>query len=256
MHGKYHVPPTLEQLSREAYRFSEGDLKYANQLSILSFRLCDLCASVHHQHLTDPIAIISAAVALDSKLVSWASTLPASWTPTPVRTPGGGMGREHGAYGDRYHIYNGLIASHAWNNYRLARYTAHERIIGQLHKLPEQGILLRSECAELAGKSKTIMNEIVEDICASVPYHIGAITRPSASQVHPEGSDHPAAAGYSLTWYLFLASSSQFAPPDLKRWALMRLENIGHAMGISQALVMASKSRAGLDPWSTERWPR
>jgi hypothetical protein len=167
-----------------------------------------------------------------------------------------------GVYGDYYHVYRGLYFSNIWNNYRGARFVIHEMVIGYLGKLHDSGnkptpTPFLAEHSKLATQSETILKELSEEICASVPYHFGTAAAGSSSsspgQYDPSGirmqiqiDPHPAVAGYVLIWPLFLAADCKYSPPALKNWAIMSLEKIGHAMGISQALAMAGLLRDGM----------
>lgn len=208
-------------------------------------------ASVKHRHVTYPATIIAAAVALDTELISWAISIPPSWEPTPVTAPlKNQKDQGFGIYGDYYYAYTDLQISNIWNDYRATRYTLHEMIVNQLSmQHGGNGNQVPSEYSKLGAKSEVIMKEIAEDICASVPYHIGVAGSHSPGHgLNSSDSGHPAAAGYILTWHLFLAANCKFVPPSLRTWAIICMEKIGHSMGINQALSMACVLGRGRGP--------
>lgn len=251
IYGKRRTPSSIKKLSQLAYQSTTGDFKHKDHLSILRASLCDLYSSVKNSHLTDPVSIIGAALALDTKLIAWTLALPPSWEPTTVNVPPRSQkGSEFGIYGDHYYLYPDLPISNMWNNYRATRYTLHEMIIDQLPLLHRSNTSqLSSDYRNLAANSEAIMKHIAEDICASVPYHIGVTGKHSRSQAFNfSDNSRPAAGGYILTWHLFLAANCRFSPPGLRSWAITCMEKIGHSMGVNQALSMACYLGRGMGP--------
>ncbi|RJE26927.1 C6 finger domain protein [Aspergillus sclerotialis] len=251
IYGKTRTPSSIRKLSQLAYQSTVGDFRHKDHLSILRASLCDLHSSVKNNHLTDPVSIIEAALALDAKLIAWTLTLPPSWSPTTVNvSPRNRNGSEFSIYGDYYYIYQDLPTSNVWNNYRATRYTLHEMIIDQLPRLHSSNSShLASDYANLGANSEAIMKHIAEDICASVPYHIGVTGKHSLKpELNFSNNSRPAAGGYILTWHLFLAASCRFSPPSLKSWAITCMEKIGHSMGVNQALSMACYLARGMGP--------
>lgn len=79
-------------------------------------------------------------------------------------------------WGSSYHVYHSIAASSMWNNYRSSRILIHELIIDTVAGLDssttDQASYIQRQ--HLANQSRQIARQLVEDICASAPFHLGA----------------------------------------------------------------------------------
>lgn len=79
-------------------------------------------------------------------------------------------------WGSSYHVYQSIAASSMWNNYRSSRILIHELIIETVTGLDssttDQASYLQRQ--HLSNQSRQIARQLVEDICASAPFHLGA----------------------------------------------------------------------------------
>ncbi|KAJ6032055.1 hypothetical protein N7540_002787 [Penicillium herquei] len=243
--------PLLFTLSEKAMEYRNSDDHIIDELGLEVIRLSNFCASMKDGSVTDPGEIIRAALTIDANLTSLFITVPASWNYRIVKVPVfNGEAITRAVWGDSYHIYENLAASSMWNNYRSARILVHELIIDTVKRLdastPEETD--RRQQRALASQSRLIAHQLVEDICSSVPFNLGAGSETS------DGNDIEASApfqvtaagGFSLMWPLLIAANSGLACQELRQWIINCLDKIGHSMGINQALAMAQVLRRGM----------
>ncbi|KAJ5890220.1 hypothetical protein N7504_011030 [Penicillium tannophilum] len=243
--------PLLFQLSENAMRYRDSNDHIVDELGLEVIRLSNFCASMKDGSVTDPGEIIRTALTIDANLTSLFISVPAAWSYRTVKVPiFNGEAITRAVWGDTYHIYGSLASSSMWNNYRSARILVHELIIDAVKTLEASASedTDRRRQSALDSQSRLIAHQLVEDICASVPFNLGAGTEVS------EGADieGPApfrvtgAGGFSLMWPLLIAGNSGLACQELRQWIIDCLEKIGHSMGINQALAMAHLLRRGM----------
>jgi len=127
--------------------------------------------------------------------------------------------------------YFDLYVSAVWNTYRKAR-------LKLLHVIARSSE--RINPSELTNrKLEAEMQELVDDMCASVPFHLVA-DLPSAlhkpSDMIPPGK---ALGGLFLMYTMYIASSLPMVPSKQRFWMRGRLRWIGTRMGIRQASMLA-----------------
>ena len=87
-------------------------------------------------------------------------------------------------------------------------------------------------------RSRNLILDLAYDICASVPFILGATPSYLYSSRAPK-----AAAGMSLLWPLYVAAVIEFPAPGMRAWIITRFEWIGQTMGIKQAECVAQVLR-------------
>lgn len=149
--------------------------------------------------------LLGAVERLDAGLAGWPGMLPAVWG----YSGGAEMGEDVDVWGG-CDVYTDIWIASVWNNYRTARILTHA---------------LRTRCLLSLGLdcrgSVQVVTRMVDEICASLPFHMRA---------GPLG-------GYFLLWPLMvagIAGSAGIAGEERKKWINGRLEVIGQ-MGIGQA---------------------
>ncbi|KAJ5614034.1 hypothetical protein N7528_007688 [Penicillium herquei] len=242
--------PLLFTLSEKAMDYRDPNDHIIDELGLEVIRLSNFCASMKDGTVTDPGEIIRAALTIDANLTSLFITVPASWNYRIVKVPVfNGEAITRAVWGDSYHIYESLAASSMWNNYRSARILVHELIIDTVKRLDASTSETdRRQQRALASQSRLIAHQLVEDICSTVPFNLGA------GSEHNDGNDIEASApfqvtaagGFSLMWPLLIAANSGLACQELRQWITNCLDKIGHSMGINQALAMAQVLRRGM----------
>lgn len=248
-----YTSAVLVALSEKAYNLEGSTSQYADELATLTIQLSSLCANIKKSMISDAAARIGFALALDVEMEAWASRVPPDCRYETFILPvesHNRMGSIFGIYGGKYHRYKNLFSCAVWNNWRTARMIIHEIILAncELHIDADHNIRSSSQpfgYSNLATRTRGLLTSMIEDLCASVPYHFGiSETLLPTHSVNINGIG--IAAGHILFWPLFEAADCEVATPELKNWAIMCLEKVGHGMGISQALAMAELLRQGM----------
>ncbi|KAF3072612.1 hypothetical protein CFAM422_005318 [Trichoderma lentiforme] len=268
--------PVFNKLTEKVQRDQNPNDRILDQLATIVTRLTDFCANVTKKHIVGPTEIIRTALKLDAELVSLMIGVPPSWRYTIVNIPVfEGKPITKAVWGDSYHIYQSIPASSMWNNYRSIRIIIQELIIDTLKGLEnsENDDIGLSQRSSLASQASQTALQLVEDICASVPYNLdigieddtrlkdSALKATHTSTCHRMdvvGTLSPfqasGAGGLTIMWPLLVAANSGFACDNLRKWIANCLDKIGHSMGINQALAMSKliqdgvRSRAFLTP--------
>jgi hypothetical protein len=232
-------------------RYRNSNDHIVDQLGLEVIRLSNFCASMKDGSVTDPGEIIRTALTIDANLTSLFISVPLAWSYRTVKVPlFNGEAITKAIWGDNYHIYGSLASSSMWNNYRSARILVHELIIDAVKTLEASTLedTDRRRQRALDSQSRLVAHQLVEDICASVPFNLGAgIEANEESDVEDSAPlKVTGAGGFSLMWPLLIAGNSGLACQDLRQWIINCLEKIGHSMGINQALAMAHLLRRGM----------
>lgn len=137
--------------------------------------------------------------------------------------------------------YYDLYVAAVWNIYRKARLKLLDVIVQCSERLNifdgQNGDLLA------ARKLKIEIQELVDDLCASTPFHLLADLPSYLQNGIPSGDiDTPGKAlgGLLLMYPLYIASSLPLVPVKQRIWMRGRLRWIGKQMGISQATILAN----------------
>ncbi|KAJ5273550.1 hypothetical protein N7478_008675 [Penicillium angulare] len=231
------------RLTENAMKYRDENDQIIDLLCLEVIKLADLRASIDDGSIFDPGEIIRKALTIDANLASLFISVPTPWQYQEIENPfsnGPQIGRT--VWGNTYHLYGSLRASNMWNNWRSVRILLHELIIETVASLEgcSPGPERRQQLA-LAAHSRFIASQLVEDICASVPYHLGAGTEDNDQVPLPVTG----AGGFCLMWQLLIAANSGLASQDLRSWIMDCLDKIGYSMGINQALAMSQLLRAG-----------
>ncbi|RDW90304.1 Zn(II)2Cys6 transcription factor [Aspergillus mulundensis] len=250
---KRSTPSWLVQLSHEAtvYR-GEGSTGSEDALFILMTRVGDLCSSLRNGLFIEPAKFVKKALELDIELNAWARSveLERRYTvvnvPAPLQGNGSGSSSCRSIYGDHYHIYPDTVISAWWNDYRFVRLILHEVICWlacHLSRKEDLEATVRQKYAQTVANSRMVSQQMAEDICASVPYHLGA------TETSPyEDWDSTRTGGViRLIWPLFVAAERDGATSEATDWIADTLFKIGYGVGIRQALVMSNLLRSGRD---------
>ncbi|KAL3470775.1 hypothetical protein BJX99DRAFT_238891 [Aspergillus californicus] len=255
--------PIITQLTEEAKKYRSPEDRMFDDFGTIGHKLADFCASIKDGTITHPTEIIRIALNLDAELTCMLLCLPISWHYRTVTVPqvddGLPIPQAQTIWGNTYHVYGSISISYTWNNYRSARLILHEMIIEAATELEELfPYEISGEYTTLLIQSQQICHQLVEDIVATVPFHLGAAiddnTYPARSTSEQGGNERASpASGLTLAWPLLVAANSGFASQELRRWIITVLDRVGYSMGHNQALAMAKllrdrmRSRAWLD---------
>ena len=120
--------------------------------------------------------ILEYAISVDLLVEAWTSSLPEDWKFTPADhfdLPSASISRDAYIYKDRKDIYLDLWVESIWNVYRSARVKVQTII---LECISWFGTSFEHQWYWRSVYAKMITQEMVDDICASVPYALGTKT--------------------------------------------------------------------------------
>lgn len=189
---------------------------------------------------TDPEAQRKAAAELlknaqdqDTRIASWSVTLPQDfiYQSLPLHTPSRRGEFTPDIYPHRMDIYNENTMASTWNTWRTARIYLLRIIMSCADTLePPQGLYHPSP--DHAG-ALVMIQQLVDDICSSIPYHLGhhkkrASSPGFADYPHPPGSakwpDNFAASGAVGGWLMMaplsFACRLDCIPSSQREWML------------------------------------
>ena len=151
--------------------------------------------------------LLERAQALDADLASWPDRLPLHWS--PVRALAHTIPQEvidAGIWEDSCDVYPDVIICSTWNDWRVAR-------LRVLRLIAELCLASRFERGETRAQTIDIIRQLVDDICASVPFCLGSRTEAvplyQAEVVYPglkgrlNSKEHAITARAYGGWYLF-----------------------------------------------------
>ena len=128
---------------------------------------------------------------VDQKLACWEASIPDEWQPQPASDLSPAALLKFQAYGTRMDIYPDLWVTSVWNVYRVLRLIVQGVLMSCVERNPF-GYL--PNIAYGPQSNLQAMRELVDDICASVPFSVG--DRVPKSHKEP---DYPWIQGSSVT---------------------------------------------------------
>ena len=151
--------------------------------------------------------LLERAQVLDADLASWPDMLPLHWS--PVRALAHAIPQEvidAGIWEDNCDIYPDVIICSTWNDWRVAR-------LRVLRLIAELCLANQVERGETRAQTIAIIRQLVDDICASVPFCLGsrtdAVPLYQAEVIYPgikgrlNSREHAITARAYGGWYLF-----------------------------------------------------
>ncbi|KAL4874678.1 hypothetical protein BJY04DRAFT_203372 [Aspergillus karnatakaensis] len=243
---KNSTPSWLIDLSNEALAYRGERGREDDELFLLMAKVGDLCAGLRNGALIEPIKVVKKALKLDAELSAWAMSLAPSRHYTVINLPkSADEGSRHApfrhVYGNHYHIYPDTVIAAWWNDYRFVRMILLELICWLCDHLASKNEDLSSEYRQTIAHSSALSQQLTEDICASVPYHLGA-TKDSTKE---DWSSTRTGGMVRLIWPLFIAADAVGVVPKTVDWIADTLFRIGCGVGVQQAVVMSNLLRSG-----------
>ncbi|KAL4870059.1 hypothetical protein BDV12DRAFT_166522 [Aspergillus spectabilis] len=243
---KKSTPSWLINLSHEALAYRGENECVGDELFLLMAKVGDLCAGLRDGAFIEPVKIIEKGLKLDAELSAWAMSLGSNqrYTVVNVPEPANEVYRfphfRH-VYGNRYHMYPDTVVAAWWNDYRFVRLILRELICWLCDHLASKDKDAGSEYRQTIAHSTTLSQQLTADVCASVPYHLGA-TKESPRE---DWSSTRTGGMIRLIWPLFIAADCAGATPEMVDWIADTLFKIGCGVGIQQAIVMSNLIRSG-----------
>jgi hypothetical protein len=266
------LPAHIIELRAEAAKhLNTTEPAWRVQESMIAF--ADFRSKTRAGVITDPQAILSKALEIDGTLLELFSDVPPGWEYETVYTDAD----PDVVFNGRYHVYYDYWVAQLWNAMRTIRILLNEQIRGVLLQgfSSRPPLFLGPEYTAQLQISTDVLFELAADILASVPQHLGYVSKPtpqtpapntatpaSSDQtssrflwtdfdesspalpwMHCDISSKPmirASGGYFLLWPLYLVGCIDITTEPVRRWVVKNLECVGRTMGIQQALVLSS----------------
>lgn len=241
------VPESLLDCNKIAMYLRPQVEAYCDRVIYITGQLSNLRAEIISGGLTDTGEILSRAYSMEAALTAWVASAPPEFLYTTIEYPSQPprsrsswsttSGCTPPLYNNSYHLYNDLWTCHTWNQYRYSRILLCEIIIGCLRRIsqpagPAPGKDLQRQCTGLRKTSR----DLASDICASVPYHLGADTPLCSGRGIPASQTYIGAM--LLLWPLAVAGATECRAHPMRQWVIESLNLVGHAFGIDQALAV------------------
>lgn len=232
------MPQSVLDCSRLAMFLRPQKEAYGDRLISIIGKLSNLRADLTTKIVTDGREILTRAYGIEAELMAWVAGLPPSFMYTTVKNRAVDaefLLRSRGIfpYSNEYHVYSELWLGHAWNQYRCSRIIVTEIIMSCLRRMTANpvGVYSSEELVLHSSKLRATARQLAEDICASVPDHLGLVGEPSTNSRSHIGA-------IVLLWPLFLAGATENKKHPLRKWAIGIYKLIGYTMGIDQALAL------------------
>lgn len=201
--------------------------------------------------------LMKRAQALEQEYQDWQASLPSDWRARTVawvdQIPGGEIAKAEVCPG-RVDMYDDVWLANTWNHTRVARLFISGAIVRcaawicspvDYRTTPEYA------------QSVRLCVDLVTDIIASIPYHLGwrlgsngTLTTPGdiGSPITSETFSCPKAlGGIFCLWPLFAINNSDYASDSQRNWAKGRLIWISENLGLKHAKVLSAVSSLPLE---------
>ena len=199
----------------------------------------------------------------DTALVSWSQSVPESWKYNSMQVPPNLHPHYNifQTYPGRIDTYSDVAVAREWNFYRSARILVQTIVLGCLTQVIENSEFDPSAKAAMAAESAaatTIMHDMVNEICASVPYHLGCAlpindylspnhSRSNEPNPHPllpilspQKSPNTAPDNRGLffvLWPLLVAQATHTTPAPQAQWIKGLIFDVARRVGLEEAVV-------------------
>ena len=182
--------------------------------------------------------LLERAEAIDAVLASWPDMLPLHWF--PVRVFKDTIPQEvidAGIYEDRCDIYPDIMICSTWNDWRVAR-------------LKVLRLVARLRLGEIGPQVIKDIQQLVDGICASIPFCFGSRTDPTplyqAEVIYPglegrlDSKEHEKTASAYGGWYLFsplkmTLDMKPYISKDQQGWLSLQLYRLAKFSGVVPA---------------------
>lgn len=208
------VPDDLVRLCQDLDPyFEKSDVKWYLTLHVVS--LINFRSDVHNNVFESEAEILEAAWRLEGEFAVKEKELNHMCRPTRLRTV---RAKSPLVFGQHYDLYRGHRLTQGWNICRTMRLLLHSIILDHAAKVPTAG-------NSVLDRSRQIMEETAEDICASVPQSIMVGTKPGNAVPF---SPFQVLQSYSLLPPLYVAGWMS-ANTSLRIWVINTMRYIAEA---------------------------
>ncbi|KAF2640389.1 hypothetical protein P280DRAFT_401158 [Massarina eburnea CBS 473.64] len=174
---------------------------------------------------------------VDNNLLQWYQTLPDTWWHRTV----GFMSEpiEDGSMSSMWmgeqHVYHDVPLATIVNDYRVCRIFCQRVIMSCTEWLANNPA---HKPTPTIPHSVYIIQQMVDEICACVPFHLSYEMQPTAKELGQDKNAAEALGGYSLVWPLYVGANAETVPQRQRDWLFGRLYLIGMKFGLSHAQVL------------------
>ena len=136
------------------------------------------------------VPLLEGALAIDARLKQWRASVPQSWHPVRVHRDNVAKSIvDAGFYGTTCVVYLDTSIAHIFDFYR----RLHVNVLVLMYQFHQAFADSAVEVAISTGEEiQTAIQQLVDDICASVPFHLGDLTLPT-NPVHCHEVQYPVA---------------------------------------------------------------
>jgi hypothetical protein len=196
--------------------------------------------------------LMKRAQAMEQEYQDWQASLPSDWRARTVawvdQIPGGEISKAEVCPG-RVDMYDDVWLANTWNHTRVARLFISGAIVRcaawicspvDYRTTPEYA------------QSVRLCVDLVTDIIASIPYHLGWRVGSNGTLTTPGDMGSPrtsetfscpkALGGFFCLWPLFAINNSDYTSDSQRNWAKGRLVWISENLGLKHAKVLSSVS--------------
>ncbi|CAA9957188.1 C6 finger domain protein [Pyrenophora teres f. maculata] len=189
--------------------------------------------------------ILDFAQLVDGNLEEWYRTLPPEWRPRIIGVVSELIPSEELSLAAKWpgeqHVYHDVPLASIMNDYRVCRIFC-TRVIMACVEWLNSGPNYRD--GDIAwNKSVYVIQKMVDEICACVPFHLSYELQTAAKEMGQEKNAAEAFGGYSLVWPLYVAANADTVPQEQRDWLFGRLSVIGTKFGLSSAQVLVLARR-------------
>jgi hypothetical protein len=205
------------------------------------------------------VNLIRSAQNLDTDILNWTNTLPATWSytvTTSINTSHDLNSSESEFTLSQVHRYSDIYTARVWNLYRVSRLILQSIILRTTSWLSTK--LAFSQRNNDATRAERTSEDLVNGICASVPFLMGHDSSEMKLPVSEDFSEQKAlwpqtatenastnaqTGRYSLIWPLYIASSVPSISDSSREWMRLQLRRIGESGEPLAKLLAASESQ-------------
>jgi hypothetical protein len=228
---KLPVPDAVFTLTNRIRPLMTEDELIGTDLGDLIIRLGDFRAAVENGTIPDTDQAMSVLYQMDLDLENWSILLPTSWRYGIHACP-----PQDGFYTTYYHSYAGFSIAAMWNQYRIARCIVNDLLLTYLDlSYPSDLVFDDSLLPDQSDHLQHNIRAICTDICVSVPYFL--------RQTSKSDGPRPGIGALEIMWALDSCASMRCVPEEQRIWAVAQLDQIGHEMGVHQALPLARMAK-------------
>jgi hypothetical protein len=198
------------------------------------------------------VNLMKRAQALEQEYQVWEESLPSEWRPKTVawvdQIPGGEIAKAEVCPG-KVDMYDDVWLASTWNHSRVARLFISGSIVRCAAWISSP---VDYRTTPEYAQSVRLCVDIVTDIIASIPYHLGWRVGSNGTLTTPGDLNSPSTAetfscpkalgGFFCLWPLFAVNNSDYSSDSQRNWAKGRLHWISENLGMKHAKILAAVS--------------